>query len=230
MQNFKGTFFRPQKLQKQTISAAGWILPATWDVWHIQISCFCNVRVPKRIPLKICLLSCFVHWLKAFCLTVLQPDSIQNSSHLLPQYLLYSSSILQRVASPLFSFSFSSFSLRYSDFSCPKGVQEDSWGEILSVCRTCHLELSSFLCQACHVTFLFQVKTENPPLLFCLLIYHFLSSVSIKPMTTMLVFLRACARACVYVFVCVCVCVCVGVCVYVCVCVYAYQSWIWWKQ
>ena len=96
-------------------------------------------------------------------------------------------------------------------------MQEDSWGEILSVCRTCHLELSSFLCQACHVTLLFQVKTENPPLLFCLLIYHFLSSVSIKPMTTMLVFLRACARVCVYVFVCVCVCVCGGVCVCVCV-------------
>ena len=36
---------------------------------------------------------------------------------------------------------------------------------------------------------LFQVKTENPPLLVCLLIYHFLSSVSIKPMTSMLVFL-----------------------------------------
>ena len=31
-------------------------------------------------------------------------------------------------------------------FSCPKGVQEDSWGEILSVYRTCHLELSFFLC------------------------------------------------------------------------------------
>ena len=40
---------------------------------------------------------------------------------------------------------FSSFSLRCSDFLCPKGVQEDSWGEILSlvsVYRTCHLELS----------------------------------------------------------------------------------------
>ena len=37
----------------------------------------------------------------------------------------------KRVASPLFSFSFSSFSLRYSDFQCPNGVQEDSWGEIL---------------------------------------------------------------------------------------------------
>ena len=80
---------------------------------------------------------------------------------LLPHYLWYSSSIPLRVASPLFSFSFSSFSLRYSDFPCPKGVQEDSWGEILSVYRTCHLELSSFLCQACHVTLLFQVKTET---------------------------------------------------------------------
>ena len=88
----------------------------------------------------------------------------------------------------LFSFSFSLFSLRYSDFPCPQGVQEDFCGEILSVYRTCHLELSSFLCQTC-VTLLFQVKTENPPLLFCLLIYRFLSSVSIKPMTTMLVFL-----------------------------------------
>ena len=53
------------------------------------------------------------------------------------------------------------------------------------------------------VTLLFHVKTESPPLLFCLLIYHFLSSVSIKPMTAMLVFLR---------------CVCVCMCVYVCVC------------
>ena len=103
-----------------------------------------------------------------------QPDSIQNSSHLLPHYLWYSSSIPLRVASPLFSFSFSTFSLRYLDFSCPKGVQEDSWEEILSVYRTFHLELSSFLCQICHVTLLFQVKTENPLLLFCLLIYHFL--------------------------------------------------------
>ena len=103
------------------------------------------------------------------------PDSIQKSSHLLPRYLWYSASIPLRVASPLFSFSFSLFSLRYSDFPCPKGVQEDSWGEILSVYWTCHLELSSFLCQACHVTLLFQDKTETPPLLFCLLIYHFFS-------------------------------------------------------
>ena len=51
------------------------------------------------------------------------------------------------------------------------------------------------------VTLLFQIKTENPPLLFCLLISHFLSSVSIKPMTTMLVFLR-----------CVCACGCLWVC------------------
>ena len=132
---------------------------------------------------------------------------MQNSSHLLPHYLWYSSSIPLRVASPLFSFSFSSFSLRYSDFPCPKDVQEDSWGEILSVYRTCHLELSFFLCRACHITLLFQVKTENPPLLFCLLISSFLSSVSIKPMTTMLVFLRC---LCVWVggvFVGVCACV-----------------------
>ena len=48
----------------------------------------------------------------------------------------------------------------------------------------------SVILVACHVTLLIQIKTENPPLLFCLLISHFLSSVSIKPMTTMLVFLR----------------------------------------
>ena len=114
-----------------------------------------------------------------------------------------SSSTPLRVASSLFSFSFSLFSLRYWDFLCPKGVQEDSWGEILSVYQTCHLELSFFLHQACHVTLLFQVKTENPPLLFYLLISRFLSSVSIKPMTTMLMFLR-----CVGGGVCGCVCVC----------------------
>ena len=82
-----------------------------------------------------------------------------------------SSSIPLWVASSLFSFSFSSFSLIYSDFPCPKSVQEDSRKEILSVYRTCPLELSSFLCQACHITPLFQVKTENLPLLFCLLIH-----------------------------------------------------------
>ena len=140
-----------------------------------------------------------------------------------------SSSTPPRVASSLFSFSFSSFSLRYSNFPCPKGVDEDSWGEILSVYRTGHLELSSFLCQACHVTLLFQVKTENLPLLFCLLIYHFLFSVSIKPMTSMLMFLRCvcvCVVLCVHVHACgvyrcmqfVCMCLCVHVCVHVCVC------------
>ena len=100
-----------------------------------------------------------LHWL---------PISIRiqyKIAHLLPHYLWYSSSIPHRVASPLFSFLFSSYSLRYSDFLCPKGVQEDSWGEILSVYRTCHLELSFFFCQACHITLLFQVNTENPPLL-----------------------------------------------------------------
>ena len=150
-----------------------------------------------------------------------QPDSIQNSSHLLPHYLWYSSSIPLRVTSSLFPFSFSSFSLRYSDFPCPKVVQEDSWGEILSVHRTCHLELSSFLCQACHVTFLFQVKLKT--YLFSSAHCHFVSSVSIKPMTSMLVFLRCvCVCLCVRVlacdmcrcmqFVCVCLCVCVCVC------------------
>ena len=132
-----------------------------------------------------------------------------NVSGHLGSLWMHSSSIPLQVDSPLFSFSFSSFSLRFSDFPCLKGVQEDSLGEIIPVY---HLELSSFLCQACHVTLLLQVKTENPPLLFCLLIYHFLSSVSIKPMTTMLVFLR-----CVYV--CALVCGCGGVCVCVCACV-----------
>ena len=65
-----------------------------------------------------------------------------------------------------------------------------------------------FLCQACHFTLLFQVKTENLPLLFCLMIYHFLSSVPIKPLTSMLAYLQ-----------CACMCVCVCVCVHVCVCV-----------
>ena len=63
-----------------------------------------------------------------------------------------------------------------------------------------------FLCQACHITLLFQVKTKNPPLLICLLIYHFLYSVSIKPMTAKLVILRGvCVRVGGYVCVCVCV-------------------------
>ena len=62
-----------------------------------------------------------------------------------------SSSIPFWVASSLFSFSFL-LNLRYTDFPCPRGVQGDSWGEILSVYQACHLELSPFLCQACHVT------------------------------------------------------------------------------
>ena len=54
------------------------------------------------------------------------------------------------------------------------------------------------------------VSTPGLAELFCLLISRFLSSVSIKPMTTMLVFLRR-----------VCVCVWV-VCLWVCV-----RVWVW---
>ena len=57
------------------------------------------------------------------------------------------------------------------------------------------------------MSLLFQIKTEHPPLLFCLLISGFLSSVSIKPMTTMLVFLRRVGRWVGGVFVGVRACV-----------------------
>ena len=63
---------------------------------------------------------------------------------------------------------------------------------------------------------LVQVKTENPLLLFCLLISRFLSSVSIKSMTTMLVFLR---------------CVCVwGGCLWVCVRVLVWHAYLLCKR
>ena len=58
-----------------------------------------------------------------------------------------------------------------------------------------------------HATTLSSFKSKLKTHLFCLLISHFLSSVSIKPMTTMLVFLRC---LCVWVggvFVGVCACV-----------------------
>ena len=99
-----------------------------------------------------------------------QLDSIQSSSRLHSHCLWYSFSIPFWFTSSLFHLSFSSFSIGYSGFPWSKGVQEDSWGEVLSAHWTCHLKLSFFLCQTCHVTLLFQVKTENPPLLFCLLI------------------------------------------------------------
>ena len=67
----------------------------------------------------------------------------------------------------------------------------------------------------------------HPPLLFCVMMYHFLSSVSIRPMATVLAVLgRIFFLRCVCVCVCVCVCgggcarVCVPACV--CVCVTAY--------
>ena len=146
---------------------------------------------------------------------------MQNSSHLFLHCLWYSSSIPLLVASSLFSFSFSLFSLRYSDFLHPRGVQEDSWGEILSVYQTYHLELSSFLCQACHVTLLFQVKTETLPLLFCLPIYHFLSSVNPSNPSQVCLFFALCVCVRVHVVcavacnLCLCACVCVW-CVCVC--------------
>ena len=57
-------------------------------------------------------------------------------------------------------------------------------------------------------TLFLQVKAENPPLLFCILICRFLSSHSTKPSLAMHVFV---------VCVCVCVCVCVRACVSECV-------------
>ena len=159
-----------------------------------------------------------------------QPDSIQNSSHLLPHYFWYSSFIPLWVASSLLSFPLSLFSLGYSDFPCPKGVQKDSWGEILSVYWTCRLEISSFLCQARRFTLLFQVKTENPPPLLCPLICRFLSTVSTKliagmRMLAVCVWLYMCVCLCAVWVVacnlcaCACMCVCVRVCVCVCMCV-----------
>ena len=69
-----------------------------------------------------------------------------------------------------------------------------------------------------HATPLSSFKSKlKTPVLFCLLICHFLSSASIKPMTTMLLVLW-----CVCVCVCVCVCACACVCVCMCVCV-----WMW---
>ena len=64
MQILKGIpFFRPQKLQKnkQMTLSAGWVFPATWDVWPEEQE--------KRTPLKICILSCFI-WLKSLLLIV----------------------------------------------------------------------------------------------------------------------------------------------------------------
>ena len=96
--------------------------------------------------------------------------------------------------------------------------QEDPGGEILSIHRTCDLELSSAICQTFFFTFFFYVKTENPPLLFRTLICRFLSSHSTNPSPVMHVCLCVCVRACVRE--CVRVCVCVRARVRVCACMY----------
>ena len=70
---------------------------------------------------------------------------------------------------------------------------------------TCHLELSPFLCQACHITLLFQVETKSPPLLPTDLSLSFFCFHQTHDY-------YACVSAVwVGVFVCVCVCMCVCV-------------------
>ena len=86
-----------------------------------------------------------------------------TSSSLLSHRLWYSSSIPLWTASSPPSFSLSSLSLRYSDIPCSWGGQENPGGEILSIHRTCHLELSFSLCQAFVFTLSFLVKSEKPP-------------------------------------------------------------------
>ena len=85
-----------------------------------------------------------------------------------------------------------------SDIPCSKDGQEDPGGEILSIHRTCDLELSSSLCQAFVSTLFLQVKTEHSSLLFCILISRFPTFHSTNPSPVMHVS-----------GVCVCVCVCV---------------------
>ena len=105
-------------------------------------------------------------------------------------------------------------------------------------------------------TSLFSLKSKRKTHVFCLLIYHFLSPVAIKPMTSMLVFLWcvcvclcmwfcvcmcvvsavACHLymcACMCVCLCVCVCVCMHVCVggvCVCVCICMYVACVFWNE
>ena len=125
----------------------------------------------------------------------------------------------------LFVYNPSSLSHRYWDLPCSEDEQEDPGGEILSTHQTCDLELSSSICQAFFFTFFFWVKTENPPLLFCILICHvffshffplLFSSHSTNTSPVVHVFgVCVCMRACVHV------CACAGghVCVHVWTCV-----------
>ena len=130
----------------------------------------------------------------------IQYKYLSRSSTLSLAQLLHTSRCF---VSPLPLALFAQCSLGYSDLPCSEDGKEDPGGEILSVHRTCHLELSSSLCRA----FLF--------VHFCILICRFCLSFRLHlPITS---------NACIYSSVCVCVCVRergrVCVCVRACVCV-----------
>ena len=89
-------------------------------------------------------------------------------------------------------------------------IHDSTEGEILSTFLICHLELPLW-----HSSSLFfKVKTQNPPLLFCILTGVFL----ILPTNPSL--LKHVSVVCVCVSVCACACVraCVRACVCMCEC------------
>ena len=113
--------------------------------------------------------------------------------------------MLVRVASFIFVFSLSSFSLGYSGFPCPKGVREDPWGEVLTIHRTVIWNFLPLCVRHASSLFSFRSKLKA----------HFFSScrffllIFTNPTTSMRV---SVAR------VCVCVRVCLRVaCAWVCI-------------
>ena len=92
--------------------------------------------------------------------------------------------------------------------------------------RYCHLELSSLFCQACLFTLIFQVKTENPPFVFSILICLSFFSFSLNPSLVMHVFVGCvCVYVCVHVSVCiwgVCTCMQLCACMYSHLCIYGW--------